>query len=137
MTVSTSTGSIDTRFRFDNPDNRILPGMFLRGQIDLGMSRAILVSQSATMRDKLGELTAWVVEDGKVARRTLTEIGLYQQQWVVTDGVVDGDLVVVDGLAGLAEGAAVVPVPVTFDENGIIRETTPPAPVSPDTSETE
>lgn len=132
VTVSTSTGSIDTRFRFDNPDNRILPGMFLRGQINLGISRAILVSQSATTRDKLGVLTAWVVADGKVTRRTLTEIGTYQQQWIVTEGLTEGDQVVVDGLAGLTEGADVVSVPVTFDENGIIRET-PPTPAASET----
>ncbi|MFN4130246.1 MAG: efflux RND transporter periplasmic adaptor subunit, partial [Paracoccaceae bacterium] len=61
VTVSTSTGSIDSRFRFDNPEGLILPGMFLRGQVELGSEDAILVSQSASSRDKIGTLTAWVV----------------------------------------------------------------------------
>ena len=121
VTVSTSTGSIDTRFRFDNPNGLILPGMFLRGQVDLGTTEAILVSQSATSRDKLGNLTAWVVIDGKVSRRDLTENGTYRQQWIVIDGLEDGDAVVVDGLAGLTEGGAVISVPVAFDENGVVR----------------
>ena len=127
VTVSTSTGSIDTRFRFDNPDNMILPGMFLRGQIDLGITQAILVSQSATSRDKLGNLSAWVVVDGKVSQRDLTENGSYQQQWIVTAGLEGGDMVVVDGLTGLSEGAEVVPVPVSFDANGVVREAAPDA----------
>ena len=127
VTVSTTTGSIDTRFRFDNPDNKILPGMFLRGQIDLGVTQAILVSQSATSRDKLGKLSAWVVVDGKTSQRTLTEEGTYRQQWIVTEGLEDGDMVVVDGLAGLAEGATVVSVPVNFDENGVVRDAAPAA----------
>lgn len=125
VTVSTTTGSIDTRFRFDNPDNMILPGMFLRGQVDLGITQAILVSQSATSRDKLGKLTAWVVVDGKVSQRALTEEGTYEHQWIVTGGVEDGDMVVVDGLAGLSEGAEVVPVPVSFDDNGVVRDRAP------------
>ncbi len=122
VTVSTSTGSIDTRFRFANPDNLLLPGMFLRGQVELGVTQAFLVSQSAASRDKIGNLSAWVVEDGRVTQRQLTEDGSYEQQWVVTDGLENGDMLVVDGLAGLSEGAEVVSVPVTFDENGVVRD---------------
>jgi membrane fusion protein (multidrug efflux system) len=101
--------------------------MFLRGQIDLGITQAILVSQSATSRDKLGNLSAWVVVDGKVSQRDLTENGSYQQQWIVTAGLEGGDMVVVDGLTGLSEGAEVVPVPVSFDANGVVREAAPDA----------
>ena len=125
VTVSTSTGSIDTRFRFDNPDNLLLPGMFLRGQVELGVTEAFLVSQSAAIRDKIGNLSAWVVVDGAVQQRPLTEDGSYQQQWIVTDGLEDGDMLVVDGMTGLAEGAEVVSVPVTFDNQGVVRETAP------------
>ena len=127
MTVSTSTGSIDTRFRFDNPDNLLLPGMFLRGQVDLGVTSAILVSQSSATRDKIGTLTAWVVEDGKVSQRQLTEDGSYEQQWIITDGLEDGETLVVDGLTGLAEGMEVVTVPVTIDETGVVRDPAPTA----------
>lgn len=129
VTVSTTTGSIDTRFRFDNPDNLILPGMFLRGQVELGVTRAFLVSQSAARRDKIGNLTAWVVADGKASQRQLTEDGSYQQQWIVTDGLAEGDQLIVDGLTGLAAGMDVAPVPVTFDENGVVRDA--PAPADP------
>lgn len=125
VTVSTSTGSIDSRFRFDNPEGLILPGMFLRGQVEMGRSSAFLVSQSATSRDKIGNLTAWVVAEGKASQRQLTEDGSYQNQWIVTDGIAEGEVLVVDGLAGLAEGTDVVTVPVTFDENGVVRELPP------------
>lgn len=125
VTVSTSTGSIDTRFRFDNPENLLLPGMFLRGQVDLGVTSAILVTQSAAVRDKVGNLSAWVVEDGKVTQRQLTEDGSYRQQWIVTDGLEDGDMLVVDGAAGLVEGMEVVSVPVTVDDTGVVRDAAP------------
>lgn len=125
VTVSTSTGSIDSRFRFDNPEGLILPGMFLRGQVEMGRSSAFLVSQSATSRDKIGKLSAWVVVDGKASQRHLTDDGSYQNQWIVTDGLAEGDMLVVDGLAGLMEGMDVITVPVTFDENGVVRELPP------------
>lgn len=121
FTVSTSTGAVDTRFRFDNPDNLLLPGMFVRGQVNLGTMRAILVSQSAATRDRTGTLTAWVVKDGKAEQRQLTDDGTYQQSWIVTGGVAAGEMLAVDGLTGLAAGAEVVTVPVTFDEKGVVR----------------
>ena len=39
--------AVMTRFRFDNPDRVILPGMFVRGELTLGTMSAILVPQGA------------------------------------------------------------------------------------------
>lgn len=126
VTVSTSTGSIDTRFRFDNPDKLILPGMFLRGQVELGVTRAILVPQTAASRDKIGQLSAWVVEDGKTSKRDLTADGSYRNQWIVTEGLANGETLVVDGMSGLSEGAEVQTAPVTVDEAGVVRDAAQP-----------
>ncbi|MBU2958186.1 efflux RND transporter periplasmic adaptor subunit [Paracoccus sp. 1_MG-2023] len=126
VTVSTSTGSIDTRFRFDNPEKLILPGMFLRGQVDLGVTTAILVPQTAATRDKIGQLSAWVIKDGKATRRDLTTEGSYQNQWIVIDGLEDGETLVVEGASGLSEGAEVQTAPVVIDENGVIRDAPQP-----------
>ncbi|GHB30038.1 RND transporter [Pseudovibrio japonicus] len=119
--VSTSTGSISTRFRFENPKNVLLPGMFVRAQVDLGVTEAFLVSQSAATRDLTGQLSTWVISRGKAEKRLLTDIGSYQNNWIVTSGLFDGDLIAVDGLKGLKEGAEVETIPVEYDENGVIR----------------
>lgn len=123
--VSTSTGSVDHRFRFQNPDQRLLPGMFLRGSIEVGVSQAFLVSQSAATRDRTGKLTAFVVEDGKTAQRVLTDDGTWQNNWIVTDGIEEGDLLVADGLMGLTAGMDVVTVPVEYDADGVVRAIEP------------
>ncbi|SNR34660.1 efflux RND transporter periplasmic adaptor subunit [Paracoccus sediminis] len=120
--VSTSTGAVDTRFRFDNPRRLILPGMFLRGQIDLGTTQAFLVTQNAATRDKTGQLSAWVIRDGAAAQVALTDDGSYRNHWIVTDGLEPGDLLAVDNLAALTEGATVATVPVTLDENGVVQQ---------------
>lgn len=135
FTVSTSTGAVDTRFRFDNPRRLLLPGMFLRGQINLGTTQGFLVTQNAATRDKTGQLSAWVVRDGKAVRVALTDNGTWQHHWIVTDGLEPGDLLAVDNLSALTEGAAVTTVPVTVDENGVVQEQpadkTPEAPEAP------
>ena len=122
FTVSTSTGAVDTRFRFDNPRRLILPGMFLRGQINLGTTDAFLVTQNAATRSKVGQLTAWVVRDGKATQVDLTDDGTWQNHWIVTGGLEPGDLLIVDNFAALSEGAEVTTVPVALDENGVVRE---------------
>lgn len=120
--VSTTTGTQDFRFRFDNPDLRILPGMFVRGEVELGTVEAFLVPQRAATRGRDGGLTAFVVADGKAASRTLVTSGTEGSNWIVTDGVAEGEALIVDGLARLAEGAAVAPVPVTIDAEGVVRD---------------
>jgi membrane fusion protein, multidrug efflux system len=125
FSVSTSTGSVDTRFRFDNPRRLLLPGMFVRGQVDLGTVSAFLVSQSAASRDKTGTLTAWVIKDGKATQRRLTEDGTWQNNWIVTQGIEPGDMLAVDGLDGLTEGAEVQTVAVEFGADGVVREVAP------------
>ncbi|AXC48634.1 efflux RND transporter periplasmic adaptor subunit [Paracoccus suum] len=121
FSVSTTTGSVDNRFRFENPDRRLLPGMFLRGTIELGTTQAFLVSQSAATRDRIGELSVWVVEDGKVVQRKLKDDGSWNNNWIITDGLKAGDLVVADNLTGLTAGTAVQTLPVTYDEQGVVR----------------
>ena len=45
-----------TRLRFDNPDHVILPGQFLRLELTIGTTRAVLVPQRATSRASDGTL---------------------------------------------------------------------------------
>lgn len=121
-TVSTSTGAIDFRFRFENKERRILPGMFVRGQIEVGRIQAVLVPQMAATRGRDGQLSAWVAQDGKATRRILTEEGVHQNAWIVTAGLASGEALIVNGTSGLAEGAAVTPVPVQIDADGVVRD---------------
>lgn len=121
FSVSSTTGAVEFRIQFDNPDRKILPGMFLRANIQIGSRNALLVPQRATTRSASGDLTAFVVKDGKAEKVVLTEAGSYQNPWVVTEGVADGDALVVDGLRNLRDGADVAPTPVTIDEDGVVQ----------------
>ncbi|EPX83574.1 efflux transporter, RND family, MFP subunit [Salipiger mucosus DSM 16094] len=120
--VSETTGSRATRFRFENPRHVLLPGMFVRSEVMLGSTRAILVPQSATERAPTGELTAWVVVDETAEQRSLQEIGTHEHGWIVTDGVAAGELLAIDGLANLTPGAEVRTVPAMLDEDGVVRD---------------
>jgi membrane fusion protein (multidrug efflux system) len=122
--VSTTTGTVDFRIQFDNPDQNVLPGQFLRVEVTLGTSKSIVVPQRSTSRAANGTLTAYLAQDGAARQVTLTTTGTYRNGWIVTDGVEPGDLLVVDGLNGLRDGAEVTTVPVEIDEQGVVRELT-------------
>lgn len=123
VTVSPTTGTQDIRFRFDNSDRRILPGMFLRGEVVLGTVEAFLVPQRATSLGRDGKLTAWIVTDGKAIQREFDARGSFENAWLVTTGIEPGEQLIIDGLNDLREGIAVKPVPVTIDAQGVVRDT--------------
>lgn len=121
-TVSTTTGTISVRFKFENPDNLILPGMFLRGTVELGTSKAFLVPQRAAERSGSGDLTAYVVGDDDTAEQvTLSAAGTYQNNWIVTGGLQEGQQLILDGLKTMAAGTKVSPVPSELDAEGLVQ----------------
>ncbi len=123
-TVSSTTGTVDFRFKFDNPDRLILPGQFLRAKITLGTTQAILVPQRATTREGDGTLSAFIAAEGKAKKVTLTTAGTYQNAWIVTDGIESGDQVILDGLKNLRNGAEIKTVPVTINAQGVVKDAT-------------
>lgn len=126
--VSTTTGTVTIRFKFDNPDHLIIPGMFVRGDVVIGSMQAFLVPQLAATRENSGKLTAYIVgSDGTVQQVTLQDDGSYDNAWIVRDGLNDGDQLIVDGLSSLRPGQAVKPVAAIIDENGVARDAEAPA----------
>jgi len=121
VTVAATTGSVTLRAQFPNPDNVLLPGMFVRATIVAGVEpAALLVPQRGVTRDEKGNPTALVVEaDGTVARRKLTVAQTLGANWLVTDGIAAGDRVIVEGLqyARVGEKANATPFQ-SPDESG-------------------
>ena len=73
VSVDETTGSVTLRALFPNPDKLLLPGMFVREQIEEGRrTDALLVPQLAVTHNQKGEPTALVVgADNKVELRPL------------------------------------------------------------------
>ncbi len=109
--VDELTGVVTLRLQFPNPDEMLLPGMYVQVEMPQGViDNAVLVPQEAVSRDRRGNPTAMVVTaDNVVEQRTLTIISDRDSDWIVTDGVATGDKVIVEGLQKIAVGAAVAP----------------------------
>lgn len=134
MAVSETTGTYSIRALFDNPDNLILPGMYVRATVNVGAEKGFLIPQRAATRNSNGELTAkFVGAENKVETRTFAIAQSSGNSWLVTEGIKDGDKLIVDGFQWIADSAVVAPVETTVDANGLVVDppaAAPPAPVS-------
>jgi len=111
VTVDEGTGSVTLRAVFPNPERLLLPGMFVREEIEEGVQRdALLVPQQGVSHDQKGEATALIVgPDNVVQLRVIDADRAIGDKWLVTGGLKAGDRVIVEGLQLAQPGGKVVP----------------------------
>ena len=110
VTVDPGTGSYAMRVLVPNPDNLLLPGMYLRAVVDMGQRPdGVLAPQQGITRDPKGNATAMVVlPDGRVEARTVVADRTVGDQWLVESGLQAGDRVIVEGLQKVMPGGQAV-----------------------------
>ena len=113
VTVDPTTGSVILRILFPNPDEFLLPGMFVRAVIAEGVKdQAILVPQQAVSRNPRGNpLVMLVTAENTVEQRMLTLDRTIGDRWLVSEGLAPGERVIVEGLQRIRPGAPVTVVP--------------------------
>ncbi|MBX5131548.1 efflux RND transporter periplasmic adaptor subunit [Rhizobium lentis] len=126
--VSETTGTFIIRVLFPNPDRIVLPGMYVRATVELGAETGYALPQLATSRDANGRLTAqFVSADGKVETRAFENSSPSNNSWLVTEGIKDGDQLIVTGLQSVTAGMPVKPVPMKINDNGVVVAAEQPA----------
>lgn len=118
ITVDESTGSITIRAVFPNPDHTLLPGMFVRARLDEGVQpTAILVPQQGVTRNARGDATVMVVnEKSQAEQRNVVATQAIGDKWLISEGLKEGDQVIVSGLQRARPGTRVTIAPVLADE---------------------
>lgn len=131
--VDQGTGSVTLRAIFPNPDGMLMPGMFVRARVEEGVTdRALLVPQQAVARTPRGEASAYVVNaEGVVEPRILRTDRAIGTNWLVTDGIREGDRVIVEGVLRVRPGGRVNATETTMqalgERNNAARAATPRA----------
>jgi membrane fusion protein (multidrug efflux system) len=110
VAVQSGTGSVTLRSVFPNPQHILLPGMFVHEHLDQGINeQGLLVPQQAVTHNQRGEATTIVVlPNNKVSTRVIKTERAIGDQWLVSEGVVAGDRVVVSGLQRIRPGVVEV-----------------------------
>jgi membrane fusion protein (multidrug efflux system) len=113
VAVDPMTGSYALRVVVPNPDNLLMPGMYVRATISNAvLDRGLLVPQRGVFRDAKGNASAMVVTpDGTVEQRAVQVSRTVGDQWLVSSGLFEGDRVIVAGLQRIQPG-----IPVTATE---------------------
>ena len=106
-TDDAATGTVQMRAELPNPKLVLLPGQYVRVQMQAGTQQAFVVPQTAVAQNETGRFV-WVLADGKATPRQVRTGNWIGADWVVLDGLKPGDRVIVDNLVRLRPGAAVV-----------------------------
>lgn len=113
VTVDAASGSVSLRAVFPNPKHELLPGMFVRAQLQTGeRDESIVVPQQAVSRNTRGDATVMVVgEGGKFEPRVVKTEQAIGDKWLVSGGLKAGEQIIVEGLQKLRPGVTIKPVP--------------------------
>ena len=113
VTVDQGTGSITLRALFPNPNNLLLPGMFVRAIVQEGVQeRGMLVPQRGVTRDQAGNAVVLVVGEKDVVERRIIQIErAVGDAWLVAEGLKAGERVIVEGFQRIRPGVTVKVVP--------------------------
>jgi membrane fusion protein (multidrug efflux system) len=125
VTVDQGTGAVTLRAIFPNDAGLLLPGVFVRAELEEGIRQdAILAPQQGVTHSQKGDPTALVVDaSGKVQSRVLTTDRAIGNDWLVTKGLNDGDKLIVKGVQMVRPGMEVAANEVKLDDTSA----TPPA----------
>ncbi len=116
ITVDPTTGAYALRVVFPNPEQLLLPGMFVWARVHEGtVEHAILAPQQGISRDAKGEAIALIVDQGGVVQQLVVTIDrAIGDRWLVSAGLSAGDRLIVEGIQKVRPGDTVRMV--SFDE---------------------
>ena len=112
VTVDRGTGMVQLRILFPNPNDDLLPGLFVRARVEqFRQEAAITVPQQSVIRSADGSVSVWAVDDQNMVQpRKITVSQVIGDSWLVTGGLTPGDRVVVAGIQKIRPQAKVSPV---------------------------
>jgi membrane fusion protein (multidrug efflux system) len=120
VSVDPTSGQVTLRAEVPNPDGALLPGQYVRVRISqVQLPSAIVLPQQAVTRGTQGDTVIVVGPDGKPGPRPIKIGSQKGTNWVVLEGLKEGEQVVVDGFQKMmAPGMPVKPVPWTPPQAG-------------------
>jgi RND family efflux transporter MFP subunit len=96
--VDPETGSQTVRALFDNPQQLLVPGQFVRGRIEAGMLDNGIVVPARAVQIKGEDASVSILgKDDMVTNRAVTLGALVGKGWIITSGLKPGERVIVDG----------------------------------------
>lgn len=121
MSVDESTGMVNLRALVPNPEHILLPGIFLRGEINQGvMPNALTVAANGVQREANGITYVYAVNEQSQVQRINVKLGAQTDNaYVVLEGLKEGDKVIISNTQKIRPGVTVTPIiPGQAPQNG-------------------
>ena len=117
--LTEATGTLAIKAIFPNPDGMLLPGMFANIKLTGGNAANALLVPKAAVQELLGkQFLLMVDENHKSTSHVIQPVFEFGDYYLLEQGVSDGDMVIVDGLASLQNGKELDTTLVTPEEMG-------------------
>jgi len=114
--LDTTSGTIRVRAIFDNPDGRLVPGLYARIRLGSDTPReAVLIDDRAVGTDQDKRFVLVVGDGNRTAYREVRLGKLQDGLRVVEDGLKPGEHIVINGLQRIRPGDPVTPHPVAME----------------------
>lgn len=112
VAVDPGTGQVNLRALFPNPEQILLPGLYVRVRLIQGVDQqALVVPEQAIQRTADGNSTVVLIKDGK-ATFTPVQVGPHTDNgYIIYQGIQAGDQLMVEGFQKVRPGAPVQPMP--------------------------
>jgi len=108
--VDPSTGTLRVDLAFPNPQRTLRPGLYGKVKAESEVVKGALLVPQRAVQELQGTYTVGVVTaENKLETRKVKPGPKVGSQWIIEDGLKDGDRVVVEGFARLRDGMVVVP----------------------------
>lgn len=110
--VDAGTGDVLLRVLVDNPERRLLPGLYVQARIPRARyDNALTVPQQAVVRTS-GQTSVWVVDgQGQAQLVPVNTAELVNSQYHIASGLSAGQQVVIEGIDRLTPGVQVIASP--------------------------
>ena len=107
--INKRTGSTEFRAAFQNPEGILRSGGSGVVQIPFTEKNIVLVPQVAVFEMQGKKIVYVVGKDNKVESRVIDTKGTLDLDFIVSSGIEEGDLLVVEGVSKLTEGQEIIP----------------------------
>jgi multidrug efflux system membrane fusion protein len=110
--VDALSGTVTAKAMFDNEDDQLWPGQYVRIEVDLGLRPKVTTMPLVAVSPGQGGSFAFVVKaDSTVERRKVEIADTRNETAVIASGIRPGEKVVIEGQARLRDGAPVIEKP--------------------------
>lgn len=120
--VDPKTGTLELQARFPNPQHTLLPGQFGKVRLQTESRKGIiLVPQRAVQQLQSTQGVFTVGPNNQVQSRAIVTAERVGDAWIVTQGLMPGDRVIVEGQLRVRPGMTVNPLPYRPTPAGTAR----------------